>query len=225
MISFRRQTVRCHGKDIPTDEQTAETDTLWLAIRAVIFLFVLILISVILTNLCVSLVKLTDKCSEWYIVVAWVAANVAEPTQSTTRQPALVVTTNVSTLWQSCLIKTALQRIIDQRLIRRTSHCAYNTHSSGTANASVFTILHRALWQKITTLNYHISDSLFMSMAVVWTYHIIWHNLCCEYSITATVTSGLHLNQLQILLQQQVSTSLLFRQKKVNMEWLHGSCD
>ena len=187
-------------------------------------LFMSVSTSVVRTIHSELLLPLADECSEWHIVVAWIATKLAESTQSTTRQPTVIVTTNIGTFQQSRPIKTASQCTVDQRLVWRT-RWAYNAHSGGIAKARKLTVLHRALWQEIMTLNEQISDSNRQSPPVVWAYHVIQHNLCCQYCITATVCSYLHLNQLQVLLQKHVCTTFLARKQKVNTEWLQGSCD
>jgi len=94
-----------------------------------------------------------NECADWHVIVASVATNVAETTQSATWQPAVVVTVNISTLRQSQIINTDLHSIADQRLIWTTAQIAHETHSRDTVDDWKFTVLNGALWKKFRTVN------------------------------------------------------------------------
>jgi len=128
----------------------------------------LVIISVVRTILSVSLHKFIDKNRERHVIVAWIATNAAETTQTTIRQPTFIETTNISTLRQSDAFKTASWCIVNQWLVRRITHCADNAQSIGrpTANFREFTMLHCALWHKFMMLK-HVSDSQWRWHSVV----------------------------------------------------------
>ena len=166
------------------------------------------------TVLSVPQCELLHELVDWHVVMSWIAVTTTETTQTPARQPAIILTANVSTPRQTW---TFQRIIISERLIRRTTQHARKASSGSSAEAHKLTMLPRALRKETITLKNHVSNSQ-------WSMHmVIQHNLGSQDLITSIIAGCLELNQVQVQLQQHVCTVLLARQQEVDAEWLHGS--